>query len=232
MLSRIASNLSTVRSRIASAARRAGRAPDGVELVAVTKHRESGQIREIIASGQRVLGENRVQEMLGKIDLFDSEPAEPLLEWHLIGHLQTNKAKIVVGRTALIHGVDSLHLAEALERAAERTDATVDILLQVSVSGEESKFGIAPEEIEAVARDLAPFEHVRCLGLMTMAPWEAEPEETRPVFRGLRQALERLREAGHEHLDPRHLSMGMTNDFEVAVEEGATLVRVGTALFA
>jgi pyridoxal phosphate enzyme (YggS family) len=225
----IAQNLQTVLDRMARAARRAGRAPEDVRLVAVTKFHPPEEIRPLIAAGQTALGENRVQDLVEKMDVFDRE-ALPL-DWHLIGHLQTNKARKVVGRVALIHGVDSLHLAEAIQQAAESADTTVEILLQVNISGEESKFGLEPETLDAVARGLAPLDRVRCCGLMTMAPFEMEPEETRPVFRGLREAMERLRERGYAHLDLRHLSMGMTNDFEVAIEEGATLVRVGTALF-
>lgn len=226
----IAQNLQDVLDRMTRSARRVGRAPEEVRLVAVTKLHPPEEIRPLIAAGQTTLGENRVQDLVEKMDLFDREPTP--LEWHLIGHLQTNKARKVVGRVALIHGVDSLHLAEALQQAAESADTTVEILLQVNISGEESKFGLEPTELDAVARGLAPLDRVRCCGLMTMAPFEMEPEETRPVFRGLREAMDRLRERGYDHLDLRHLSMGMTNDFEVAIEEGATLVRVGTALFA
>ena len=232
----IAQNLENVRRRIAEAAARAGRSPEDVALVAVTKRRSPEQIRSLVAAGQRVLGENRVQEALEKIALFETEALEAPggaapLEWHLIGHLQTNKAKIIVGKTALVHGVDSARLALALQHAAEARDATVDFLLQLNVSGEESKFGLTPEEADGVVRELAPLDRLRCRGLMTMAPWESDPEATRPVFRALREVFERLRDEGHSHLDLRHLSMGMSNDFEVAVEEGATLVRVGTALF-
>ncbi|HNY27399.1 MAG TPA: YggS family pyridoxal phosphate-dependent enzyme [Candidatus Sumerlaeota bacterium] len=226
----IAQNLQDVLDRMTRAARRVGRAPEEVRLVAVTKLHPPEEIHPLIAAGQTMLGENRVQDLVEKMDLFDREPTP--LEWHLIGHLQTNKARKVVGRVALIHGVDSLHLAEALQQAAESADTTVEILLQVNISGEESKFGLEPTELDAVARGLAPLDRVRCCGLMTMAPFEMEPEETRPVFRGLRETMEQLRERGYGHLDLRHLSMGMTNDFEVAIEEGATLVRVGTALFA
>lgn len=229
MLQPLAQNLQSVLDRMNRAACRADRAPQAVRLVAVTKLHPVEEIRPLIAAGQTVLGENRVQELVEKMDVFDRQPLP--LEWHLIGHLQTNKARKVVGRVALIHGVDSLRLAEAIQQAAEHADTTVEILLQVNISGEESKFGLDPGELDAVARGLAPFDRVRCCGLMTMAPFEMEPEETRPVFRGLREAMDRLRQRGYDHLDLRHLSMGMTNDFEVAIEEGATLVRVGTALF-
>lgn len=227
----IPSNLQNVRERIASAAGRAGRQPEEIELVAVTKGRLAADVRDLIAAGQHIFGESRVQEALEKFDVFEREVFNPPLEWHFIGHLQTNKAKMLAGRAALIHGVDSLRLAESLQRAAEQKDCAINLLLEVNVSGEAAKFGIAPEDLDGVIAGLRPLDRLRCLGLMTMAPWEARPEETRPVFRGLREMLERLKEAGHEHVDARHLSMGMTNDFEVAVEEGATLVRIGTALF-
>jgi len=225
----IPDRLSHVRHRIAAAAERAGRCVEDVGLVAVTKRHGSEEIRELIEAGQLVLGENRVPEMLEKVRVFREGYSG--VQWHFIGHLQTNKARRVVGEAALIHSVDSLRLAEALQRGAESADCVVDFLLEANVSGEVSKFGIGVGDLETVASGLRSFDRVRCLGLMTMAPFVDDPEDARPVFRGLRKAMERLREAGHEHLDLRHLSMGMTNDFEVAVEEGATLVRVGTALF-
>lgn len=226
----IARNLDVVKRRIAQAARRAGRDPDEVALVGVTKKRPVEQVQALIAAGQRVLAENRVQEALARIETFADAPGGAI-EWHLIGHLQTNKAGKVAGRFALIHSVDSLRVAEALERAAERDDSTVDFLLQMNVSGEESKFGLSPDALPGTIEELRAFERVRCRGFMTMAPFVSEPEEARPVFRALRALRDRVRDEAHEHIDMRHLSMGMTNDFEVAVEEGATLVRVGTALF-
>jgi pyridoxal phosphate enzyme (YggS family) len=223
----ISQSLQRVRTTMAEAALRAGRRAEDVALVAVTKYRSLAEIDELIAAGQSVMGENRVQELTQKIEHYAAEA----IEWHLIGHLQTNKVKKVVGRCALIHGVESLRLAEALQREAERTGTTVNILLQVNVSGEESKFGLSPDKLAGIVQGLRAYDLVRCRGLMTMAPWEAEAEETRPVFRGLREMRDHLRDEAHEHLDLHHLSMGMTNDFEVAIEEGATLVRVGTALF-
>jgi pyridoxal phosphate enzyme (YggS family) len=227
----VAQNLERIRQRIADAALRAGRDADDVRLVAVTKYHDLDEMRALLDAGHRVLGESRIQEVLPKIEALGTIAFAPPIEWHLIGHLQTNKANKAVGPFALIHGVDSLHLAEALQRAAESADTTVSILLQANVSGEESKHGVAPEGLEPLVRALRPLDRVRCLGLMTMAPYECAPEATRPVFRALREWRDRLRELGLDHLDLRHLSMGMTNDFEVAVEEGATWVRVGTAIF-
>lgn len=216
---------------MAEAARRAGRRPEEVELVAVTKFRTVDEIRALIEAGQRVLGENRVQEALDKMNILQGGAGAPPVQWHFIGHLQTNKVKKLAGRVALFHGVDSLRLAEALQRACDGADCTAQILLEVNVSGEASKYGLRPEELEATLHGLKSLNRIRCLGFMTMAPWVEEPEATRPVFRRLRELRQSLAAAGYEHADLRHLSMGMTNDFEVAIEEGATMVRIGTALF-
>lgn len=225
MESAIRANLARIQQRIAGAARRAGRDPAEVELVAVTKNRSLEQIRAVLACGDFVLGENRVQEALGKIPQLP-----PDVRWHLIGHLQRNKAKQAAANFALIHSLDSRRLAEALQRAADAQDRTVEALIEVNVSGEESKFGLAPGEVEpllaAVARS---FDRLRVRGLMTMAPFVDDPETVRPCFRALRQLRDRL---AAQQYDLPHLSMGMTNDYAVAVEEGATMVRIGTAIFA
>ncbi|MBN1868565.1 YggS family pyridoxal phosphate-dependent enzyme [Candidatus Sumerlaeota bacterium] len=228
---RIAQNLEAVRRRIARAAGRAGRDPSEIGLVAVTKHQSLDAMRALIEAGHCVLAENRVQEAIRKIDAMKEVPNLPSIEWHMVGHLQTNKANKAVGRFHLFHGIDSVRLAEALQRAADRAGTNERILLEVNVSGEDSKYGISPDELAGVAAALRPLDRIRCLGLMTMAPYEAEPEQTRPVFRDLRELRDRVRDLGFDRLDLHHLSMGMTNDFEVAVEEGATLVRIGTALF-
>lgn len=226
----IPENLRTIQKRMADACARVGRPSDAARLIAVTKTRPVEDLPVFLREGQCALGENRVAPFLEKqAALADASPA---VEWHFIGHLQSRKVKDLAGKTVLIHSVDRLKIAEKLQRVADEQDTTERFLLEVNVSGEEAKFGIAPEMLERVTRDLASLDRVRCLGLMTMAPWVDDPEETRCVFRGLRQCLERLRDLGMEHLELRHLSMGMTNDFEVAIEEGATLVRVGTALFA
>jgi pyridoxal phosphate enzyme (YggS family) len=225
----IARNLDSVRRRMADAALRAGRDPADVTLVAVTKQRTDDEVRALVAAGQRLLAESHPQALVSRSGRL--APEAPLT-WHLIGHLQTNKVKTVVGRCALIHGVDNANLLHTLNRAAAAAELErIDVLLEVNVSGEESKFGFTPASVEEAIAALAPLGHVRCLGLMTMAPFEARPEDTRPVFRALRELRDRLAQAGAPNFEPRHLSMGMTNDFEVAVEEGATLVRVGTALF-
>jgi len=224
MESTIRGRLQEVQRRIEAAAQRAGRNPAEVQLVVVTKNRTVAQIQEVLACRPYCLGENRVQEALEKIPQLPPDTA-----WHLVGHLQRNKAKPAVRHFALIHSLDSERLAEALQRVAEAEGRTVEALIEVNVSGEETKFGLTPDAVErllaAVARSFGRL-HVR--GLMTMAPFVPDAELVRPCFRGLRQLRDRLASQGYDLL---HLSMGMTNDFEVAVEEGATMVRIGTAIF-
>ena len=221
-MNKIAQNLEEVRKRIAAAAQRAGRDPAAVRLVAVSKTVGVDRIKEALAAGQKSFGENYLQEAKAKIETL-GEAAD----WHFIGHLQSNKAKAAVGLFPLIHSVDRLSLAQALEKAAAQLGKVQDILLQVNLAGEESKSGTAPELAPGLLREIALLPHLKVLGLMTMPPFLA-PEAVRPYFKALRELKDRLQ----ADLGPLpELSMGMTGDFEVAVEEGATLVRVGTAIF-
>jgi PLP dependent protein len=230
MLSQIGENISALKKRIDAIARSAGRDTNDIQLVAVTKHRPLDQTDAVLETGHRVLGENRVSELLPKIEHYTNN-IEPPIQWHFIGHLQSRKVKEIVGKVALIHSVDSLKLTQALQRRADMADTTADFLLQFNVSGEASKYGLVPAEAESIAREIAQLDRVTCRGLMTMAPFYDDPEKTRPVFRRLRELRDHLRDLNLDQLDLKHLSMGMTNDYEIAVQEGATLVRVGTALF-
>ncbi|MDI6872953.1 YggS family pyridoxal phosphate-dependent enzyme [Candidatus Solincola sp.] len=221
----IRDNLLRVKERIARAAERAGRDPGEVKLVVVSKGRTVSEIKEVLAAGHRSLGENRAQELREKMAALPDD-----VEWHFVGHLQTNKVNMVVGKVRLIHSLDSLRLAEVVSARACRLGTVQEVLLQVNVSGEASKFGIAPGEAEELLEKLAALPGLRVKGLMTMAPAWAEGESARPFFQRLRELREELRRSFPETcLD--HLSMGMTQDYEVAVEEGADLVRVGTAVF-
>ena len=212
----IAANIRSIEERIARAAVRAGRAPAAVTLVGITKGVAAPSIREAFEAGLRQFGENRVQEAAGKIAfLKDLECA-----WHLVGHLQTNKAKEAATLFDVIHSIDSVAVGEALDRRALRPVGT---LLQVNVSGEATKGGFAPKDVSAALAALSHLKHLQVRGLMTVAPAAADPEAVRPVFRSLRDLAHNLGLAD--------LSMGMTSDFEVAVEEGATMVRVGTGIF-
>jgi len=220
-------NLEEVRGRIAEAARRSGRPAEAVRLVAVTKLVGPGEARALWECGVRDLGENRVQEALRKMDALADLP----VEWHMVGRLQTNKAKKVVGAFRLIHSVDSLRLARALDEAAGRRGLSVEALVEVNVSGEPTKAGFQPADLAPALEEMAGLRNLRITGLMTMAPLVADPEDTRPIFARLRE----LRDACSARLSPdlnlRHLSMGMTQDYQVAIEEGADIVRIGTALF-
>jgi hypothetical protein len=217
-------NLEAVRQRIARAGARAGRDPAAVTLVAVTKSQPPEVVCAAAALGLSLFGENRVQEAKAKIPLCPGR-----LRWHMIGHLQTNKARDAVGLFEMIHSVDSLHLAAELNKCAERSAKTLPVLLEVNVAGEASKFGYTPEQLLGELPALNALRRLELHGLMTMAPWTPEPEKVRPVFRRLRELKAQCEQALGAPLP--HLSMGMTSDFEVAIEEGATLVRIGTALF-
>lgn len=223
-MTQIAQNLAEVRNAITEACRRAGRDPGEVRLVAVSKTVDLDRIRAAIDAGQNLFGENYLQEAKDKIDILGRQ-----VGWHLVGHLQTNKAKPAVELFDLIHGVDRGKLARALDSAAARLGKVQDVLIQVNQGGEATKSGVAPEAAPALLKEVAGLPHLRVLGLMSMPPWFPDPEAARPYFRALRELRDHLR--GLTGLPLTELSMGMSGDFAVAVEEGATLVRVGTAIF-
>jgi len=222
------SRLEAVRARIERAARQAGRDPGGVTLVAVSKSVPVERLREAIAIGCRVFGENRVQEAAAKMEALSEYQG---LQWHLIGPLQTNKIKAAVGRFALLHAVDRLEVAEHLDRAARERGLTQAVLLEVNVAGERTKHGFSPDELARVTERMGAFPGIRVLGLMAVPPAAGAPEEARPHFRRLRMLAAEVQTLKIPGVTMRELSMGMSGDFEVAIEEGATMVRVGTALF-
>jgi len=222
----IKERLEEVRSRMAEAALRAGRDPERVELVAVSKTVDVARIGEGIEAGIRILGENRVQEAEGKIAALGRR-----VKWHLVGHLQTNKAKLAVSLFDFIHSLDSTRLAEALERHAGMQGKVLPLLVEVNLAEEESKSGVSPEELPGLLRSVSPLRHLQVQGLMAIPPFLEEAEEVRPYFRRLRELAEEVSALEIGNIDMRHLSMGMSHDFEVAIEEGATLVRIGTAIF-
>ena len=214
----IEQNVRDIERRIAGACERVGRSPDEVTLVAVTKTIEVPAIEAAFNAGLRDFGENRVQEAKPKIEQLESLRAQ--LTWHMVGHLQTNKAKTAVDIFDIIHSVDSLRLAEALSGRSQRR---LPVLIEVNVAAEATKSGFPLPEVDEAIRQIGRLPNIEIEGLMTIAPWVSDAEEVRPVFR-------RLRQLG-DALGLRHLSMGMTDDFEVAIEEGATLVRIGRAIF-
>jgi pyridoxal phosphate enzyme (YggS family) len=212
---------------VASAAVRAGREPGEIQIVCVTKTVDLPEVREAFAAGAHILGENRVQEGSRKRTGLSDLP----VRWDLIGHLQTNKVKAALETFDFIHSVDSLRLGREVARRAKSMNREVSILLEVNIFGENSKYGLRAEDAEACVGVLAEEGSLRLEGLMTMAPWVDDPEDTRQGFSELRRLAEKIRDRGIERAPMAHLSMGMTNDFPVAVEEGATLVRIGSAIF-
>lgn len=222
----IAQAIGRVQEKICEACARAGRSADEVTLIAVSKTMPVSDLREAMAAGMMEFGENRPQELRDK----QAEITEPL-HWHMIGSLQTNKLKYVVGKTVLIHSVDSLHLARAIEEESKKRDVVSDILLEINIAGEATKSGISPETLEGLVRDISGLPHVRTRGLMTVAPYTEHPEENRIYFRKMKQLLVDINSKNIDNVVMDILSMGMTGDYEVAVEEGATLVRVGTGIF-
>jgi len=219
-----------VKSRIAKAAEKAGRSPASVRLVAVSKTVSIEKIIEAREAGAELFGENRVQEALEKIDrlglLSQGGP-----KWHFIGHLQKNKVKQIVGRFGLIHSVDSTALAQVINEKSLAGNLITSVLIQVNVSGEASKSGMAPDELESALGALSKMPAVKVEGLMTIPPFAPDPEKSRGVFARLRELRDKMAELGMEGICMNELSMGMSNDFTVAIEEGATLVRVGSAIF-
>jgi pyridoxal phosphate enzyme (YggS family) len=224
----IAANLALVRHNVDFAIARRREAPvtgSSVKVVAVTKNQDAAAVREVLAAGAAAVGENRVQEASAKAALL------PPTEWHLIGHLQTNKVRQAVPLFSLIHSLDSERLALEMERVAAGAGKRQDVLIQVNVAGEETKSGVAPDGVRALAELVSGLPHVRLCGLMTMAPFYDDAEEARPVFRELYRLFAALKAAALPDTSFEWLSMGMTNDYAVAVEEGANLVRIGTAIF-
>jgi len=225
----LAANITHVRTNIAEVAERVGRRPEEITLVAVSKTKPVELVKMAYNLGLTDFGENRVQDALPKIAEFHYEGIQPV-RWHMIGHLQSNKVGKIIGSFDSVQSIDSLHIAQALNRHAAELELRIPILLQVNVSGEESKEGITPEETPTLARQIAALPQLEVQGLMTIAPLVQNPEEVRPVFRELRGLRDRLRGEVPE-CSWQHLSMGMTDDYCVAIEEGATIVRVGRAIF-
>lgn len=222
----IAQNIDDIRSRIKAACLRSGRDPDSVKLIAVTKTIDAEQINIAVEAGLNILGENRVQEVLHKYEAINGD-----VSWHLIGHLQTNKVRHIIDRVTLIHSLDSIHLANELQKRASLRNKPVQVLVEVNVGQEATKFGLPPDEVAGFLESLKGMDHIQVRGLMTVAPFLEDPEDDRMIFRRLKDLFEDLKKLNLPNVQMEHLSMGMTHDFEIAVEEGATMVRVGTGIF-
>lgn len=236
---RLRQNLGRVRSTIAEACRKSGRDPAEVRLVAVTKYADLDTVRAMLDVGVSDLGENRVQQLAARaetlgvanLDLFAPAPDTTAPRWHMIGHLQRNKVKMLLRHTRILHSLDSVRLARELEKRAEMLEVTVDTFLELNLAGEQAKSGASQAEAPGLVEAVAGCPHLRLHGLMTMPPFDPDPENARPYFARLRELLEDLRRRGAVGPQCAHLSMGMTIDYPVAVEEGATFVRIGSALF-
>ena len=222
----LASNLQEVERKILEACEKAGRAREDITLIAVSKTKPVPMLKEIYDLGIRDFGENKVQELTDKAPQLPND-----LRWHMIGHLQRNKVKQVIDKAVLIHSVDSVRLAKAIEAEAAKKDIIVQILLEVNVAEEDSKFGLKLDEVIPAVEEIATMPHVRIKGLMTIAPFVENPEENRTVFAQLQKLSVDIAEKNIDNVSVDILSMGMTNDYQVAIEEGATMIRVGTGIF-
>lgn len=222
----IQENIRKVQQNIAEACEKCGRDPSEVMLLAVTKNHTPEEINQVVASGITNLGENRVQELMSKYDLVGGD-----VKWHLIGHLQKNKVKYIADKVVMIHSVESLSLAEEINKQCGKLGRTMDVLVEINVSGEESKHGIAPGDAEDFIKSVAQYPHVKVRGLMTMAPKYAETDEIRNIFAQLYKISVDIREKKYDNISMDYLSMGMSNDYMIAIGEGSDIVRVGSALF-
>ncbi len=222
----IAENLNQVRENIRKACIRAGRDPEEVTLIAVSKTKPAEILMEAYEAGARCFGENKVQEIQAK---YGAMPAD--VKWHMIGHLQRNKVKYIMDKVCMIHSVDSVRLASTIDQEAEKAGIVMPVLIEVNVAQEETKYGVAPDQVLPLIMDIHGFSHISVQGLMTIAPYVEDPEENRQIFSVLKKLSVDIRDKNVNNINMDILSMGMTGDYTVAVEEGATMVRVGTGIF-
>jgi PLP dependent protein len=220
-------NIRVIRDRIDAACARSGRDPLDVTLLAVSKTFPAAAVAEALDAGLTDVGENYVQELLTKREAL----ADRTIRWHFIGHLQSNKVKYIADGVSLIHAVDNAGLAREIDKRAALAKRILDVLIEVNTTGEQSKFGVKPENTVEFVKSLAQFQNIRIAGLMTIGPFLPDPEGSRPMFRRLRMLKDEISQFSQNNVAMNHLSMGMTGDFGVAIEEGATIVRIGTAIF-
>ncbi len=221
----IGENYLSVKERVAAAAQKSGRTGEDIMLIAVSKTKPVSEIKQAVEAGAHILGENKVQEVMAKYDEIQG------VDWHLIGHLQTNKVKYIIDKVKMIHSVDSLKLAQEISKRAVKAGVVMDVLVEVNIGGEESKSGVAPEEAEKLCLDISALDGIKVRGLMCVAPAVENAEDARIYFRKMNKLFVDIKSKNYDNIDMVYLSMGMTHDFEVAIEEGANIVRVGTAIF-
>lgn len=223
----IKENIDSILEKTAAAATRSGRNPEDITVIAVSKTVDAEKAREAVECGLINLGENRVQELVSKYEQLSGTE----VKWHLIGHLQKNKVKYIIDKTVLIHSVENLELANEINKRALQHNITADVLIELNIGEEESKFGIGEENVYEFVKSMEQFENIKVSGLMTVAPFSEEPEDIRWVFRKMKEIFDKISGMKLKNTEMKFLSMGMTNDFEIAIEEGANIVRIGTAIF-
>jgi hypothetical protein len=222
----IKNNLEIINKKIKKAALKTNKNPEGIKLVAVTKTATIEQIKEAVSAGVKIIGENKVQEAKEKYQILNAD-----IEWHLVGHLQTNKVKYAIEIFDLIHSVDSIKLVKEIDKRSLQFGMITNVLVEVNVSGEETKYGIKPEEVEPFLKEISEFSRIKVRGLMTIAPIAEDKEKVRPYFRKLKELSKEIKRKNIKNVRMDYLSMGMTEDFEVAIEEGANMVRIGRGIF-
>jgi hypothetical protein len=223
----IKDNIDDILKRVGNACKKAGRNPGDITVVAVSKTVDYQRAKEAVEAGINNLGENRVQELVKKYeDMKDTDA-----KWHMIGHLQKNKVKYIIDKTVLIHSVESLELAEEINKRANKNNLIADILIELNIGEEESKFGITEERVYDFINSMDKFDNIRVLGLMTVAPFCENPEDARWVFKKMKNIYDKVSTMKLQNVQMKYLSMGMTNDFEIAIEEGSNIIRIGTAIF-
>ena len=223
----IRENIDDIMKRVENTCKKIGRAPKDITVIAVSKTVDSERAKEAVEAGINNLGENRVQELIKKYD----ELKDIDIKWHMIGHLQKNKVKYILDKTVLIHSVESLSLAEEINKRAEKNNLTANVLIELNIGEEESKFGINEENVYDFIVSMEQFENIRVLGLMTVAPFCENPEDVRWVFKTMKNIYDKISTMNLKNTEMKYLSMGMTNDFEIAIEEGSNIIRIGTAIF-
>jgi len=223
----IKENIDRILERIALACERSGRNTEDITLIAVSKTVDADRAREAVESGLLNLGENRVQELVDKYEKL----SDTLVKWHMIGHLQKNKVKYIIDKAELIHSVESIELADEINKRAAKNNLKANVLVELNIGEEDSKFGISEENAYDFVKSLEQFENINVLGLMTVAPFAEDPEEIRWVFKKMKVIFDNLSNMNIKNSNMKYLSMGMTNDFEIAIEEGANIIRIGTAIF-
>lgn len=223
----IQQNIEDILKRVEKAANKVNKTKEDIKVIAVTKTVDASTAFEAYSAGISSFGENRVQELDDKYEILK----EHNIEWHMIGHLQKNKVKYILDKVKLIHSLDDIALAEEIEKRAAKLKQKVDVLIEINVGDEQSKFGIKTEEIYDFVKLMERFEHINVLGLMTVAPFSENPEDTRWVFKKMKEIYDNISNVEIKNVEMKYLSMGMTNDFEIAIEEGSNVVRIGTAIF-